>query len=362
MYRRVIPILLLASAWALAAEDAPEPGPAVTPPPKPQETTVSAAVLDYEVSAPGNPELGSQMADILTVRLSIGDSITLVERARLGKILDEQKLKLAGFVDQAKAVEVGKLTGAQLLIMGKGFMMDKKLMIVTKVVGVETSLVKGTIRTAELSKPISEAIMLLAEDVAKLIEKNAAALLPKGRRLADPTAEIRKKLAARAVPTVAVVIPEQHKVRRAPVVVVDPAAETEIKRVLLACGYKLVDAGQNALADWARDMLKGKRAAWPAALKDADVVIVGEAFSEFALRTGDLVTCAARAEINLIDRHTGRILKADRDTQRAVDLAEEIAGKTALQKAAHKLGLAVAAELLKYKVPGAKPAEEGNRK
>ncbi|MCK4623761.1 MAG: hypothetical protein KAV00_00485, partial [Phycisphaerae bacterium] len=62
-------------------------------------------------------------------------------------------------------------------------------------------------------------------------------------------------------------------------------------------------------------------------------------FSEFALRTGDLVTCAARAEINVIDRKTGRIVLADRHTDRAVDLAENIAGKTALQKTGRKLAV-----------------------
>jgi len=92
----------------------------------------------------------------------------------------------------------------------------------------------------------------------------------------------------------------------------------------------VVDTGRNDLADWAKEMLKGsdKDKPWPTALKDADVVVIGEAFSEFALRTGDLVTCTARAEINVIDRASGRIVLADRQTARAIDLAESTAGKT----------------------------------
>ena len=356
MKTRTITIwLAVVMGCAAAQAKPPQAGPAKAKP-KPPPALV---VLDYDITMPGNRQLGTQMADILTARLSIEDSIRLVERAKLGKIIEEQKLKLVGIVDQDQAVKVGKLVGAKLMVMGKGFVMDKKLMIITKVVGVETGLVKGTIRRVELSKPISEAIMLLAEDIAKLVKKDAARLLPAGTALPDPVAEIRRKLdkafGKKPRPAVAVVIPEEHKRRAVLVVVIDPAVETEIKRTLIACGYRVVDTGRNDLADWAKRMFKGGKKPWPPALTGADVVVVGEAFSEFALRTGDLVTCAARAEINAIDRKTGRIIKADRQTQRAVDLAENIAGKTALQKAGRKLGLAIARALIDYPKPPGKP-------
>jgi len=339
-------ITLLAAGLALAGRTAagqPEPQAAPAPP--------TVAVLDYEAAAPDNKDLGAQMADILTARLSVEDAFQLVERAKLGKVIEEQKLKLVGLADQDKAVEVGKLLGAQLMVIGKTFMMDKQLMIVTKVVGVETGAVKGTLRTVEPSKPLAEAILLLAEDITALIRKEAAGLLPPDTKLADPLAEIRAAVGDRPLPVVAVVVPEEHQTHRAPAPVVDPAVETEIKRALIACGFKVVDTGRNALADWARGMLEGKKGPWPAALQDADVVVVGEAFSEFALRTGDLVTCTGRAEVNVIDRHTGEILLADRHTDRAVDLAEQTAGKTALQKAGHKLALAVARRLVAYAPP-----------
>ena len=342
------------TAFGAAAAKEPATRPARSNPPP---TRVTMAVLDYEISLPGEKDLGSQVADILTVRLSIDDSIRMVERAKLGKIIEEQKLKLVGVVDQDSAVKVGKLLGARILIMGKGFLMDKKLVIVTKVVGVETGQVVGGIRQVELSAQLSPAIMLLSEDIANLVKKNAGKLLPKGQRLADPIAAIRRKLGKRPRPSVAVIITEAHRAHRpsAPPPL-DPAVETEIKRVLNACGFPLVDTGRNDLADWARQMHKGKKGApWPTALDKADVIVVGEAFSEFALRTGDLVTCIGRAEINVIDRRSGRIIHADRTTQRAVDLAEAIAGKTALQKAGRKLALDLCRSLAGNKSPSPKP-------
>ena len=334
---------------ARAVDAAGGPAPATQP-----TQGVTVAVLDYEASAPGNKDMGTQMAEVLTARLSVEDSFQLVERSGMSKILAEQKLKLVGLVGQAQAAKVGKLLGARLMVMGKAFVMDKKLMIVTKVVGVETGLVKGTIRTVELSKPLSDTLMLLAEDIAALINKHANSLLPKGTLLADQIAPILKALGETPRPTVAVVVPEHPIERAVPRAVVDPAVETEIKRTLIQCKFKVVDSGLNDLADWARDMMKGKPKPWPAALADADYVVIGEAFSEFAVRTGDLVTCTARAEINVISRKTGAIILADRHTTRAVDLAESTAGKTALQLAGRRLGLETCRKLAEQKAPPAK--------
>ncbi len=350
--------LLTATAASEAAKKPEAAGPVEKKPAGP----VSVAVLDYEVTSKDKRQLGTQMADILTARMSIEDSLDLVERSKLTKILAEQKLTLVGLTDPDQAAKVGKLIGAKILVIGKAFLMDKKLMIVTKLVGVETGRVVGTIRQVETSKPISDAIMLLAEDVAGLIRKKADRLLPKDVKLTDPASEIRRaveKTFGKRPPSVAVIIPEHH-VRR---VVVDPAVETEIKKVLIECGFKVVETGKNSLADWAKGMMKGKDAPWPAALAKADVVIVGEAFSEFTFRTGDLVTCAGRAEINAIDRKTGRILRADRQTRRAVDLAELIAGKTALQSCGRKLAIDLCRALLKHKPDAApaKPGPAGNR-
>ena len=349
-------VLLAASAMAAAAEKpASETADNDKSPGKAEPVRVTVAVLDYEGTLPGNKDLGTQIADILTARLSIEDSFDLVERAKLGKILEEQKLKLVGMIDQQQSAKVGKLLGAKLLVMGKIFAVDKKLMIITKVVGVETGLLKGTLRKADMNKPLSETIMMLTEDVTDVITKNAARLLPKDARLIDPLVGLRKALAGKVRPKVAIVIPEEHRVRRTEerIRVVDPAVETEIKKSLIACDVTVMDAGRNDLADWAKAAMKKKDQPWPAALDKADYVIVGEAFSEFALRTGDLVTCVARAEINVISRKTGEIVAADRHTDRAVDLAEALAGKTALQKAGRKLAIRTLERFVKM-LPDAK--------
>jgi hypothetical protein len=67
------------------------------------------------------------------------------------------------------------------------------------------------------------------------------------------------------------------------------------------------------------------------------VELVGEAFSELGMRKGNLISCKARVELKAIQKSTGKILAIDRQTSVAVDLSEQIAAKSALQKAAQVL-------------------------
>ena len=69
--------------------------------------------------------------------------------------------------------------------------------------------------------------------------------------------------------------------------------------------------------------------------------MAGKAFSEFAARIGNSVSCSAWAEINLVARDSGPIVLSDRTTTRALDLSEDIAGKKALQRAGRLLGIRI---------------------
>jgi hypothetical protein len=117
-------------------------------------------------------------------------------------------------------------------------------------------------------------------------------------------------------PSVYIHIPERHVGQAT----IDPAAETELALFCTELGFKVIDpdAGEKS---------------------DADVLIVGEGFSEFATRHGNLVSVKSRLEVKGVERTTGRVLAIDRQTTVAVDLTEQIAGKSALQDAAARIGL-----------------------
>ena len=70
-----------------------------------------------------------------------------------------------------------------------------------------------------------------------------------------------------------------------------------------------------------------------------DLVISGEGFSEFAARIGNLIACTGHVEVKIKNRRTGEVVFSDHVTTRGIDLAENTAAKTALEKAGHSLGL-----------------------
>jgi curli biogenesis system outer membrane secretion channel CsgG len=61
---------------------------------------------------------GNDLSSMLTNELAGTEKFKVVERAKLGHVLDEQDLGASGRVDKASAAKVGKLTGAQYLVMG----------------------------------------------------------------------------------------------------------------------------------------------------------------------------------------------------------------------------------------------------
>ena len=106
---------------------------------------------------------------------------------------------------------------------------------------------------------------------------------------------------------------------------IDPAAETELARLLQECGFKLVS---------------------PDAVANADVAVTGEAFSAYGLQKGNLIACKARIELKAV-KSNGDILVVDRETSVAVDVAEQTAAKIALQNAATAIAERIVPQLAK---------------
>jgi Mg-chelatase subunit ChlD/curli biogenesis system outer membrane secretion channel CsgG len=63
----------------------------------------------------------------------------LVERGELQKILKEMELQLSDLADEAKAARVGKLLGAEVLVLGKVYLVKDNYEIFIKLVRVETA-------------------------------------------------------------------------------------------------------------------------------------------------------------------------------------------------------------------------------
>jgi curli biogenesis system outer membrane secretion channel CsgG len=94
------------------------------PPPQPINAVkvvgprLRIAVVDFENKTTYGQRLGTASADILVTELGHTDRFILIERAKLDKIMAEQKLGLTGAVDPNTAAQMGKLLGAAAIVTG----------------------------------------------------------------------------------------------------------------------------------------------------------------------------------------------------------------------------------------------------
>jgi TolB-like protein len=334
-------LLLITRGSVEAQQPTTAPSGAATQP-APRGLTV--AIVAFSADDPGNPQLGAQIAETMTILLSGQTGFQLVDRLSLDRTLDEQELDLTGLVDTQQAIAVGKLVGAQIIVVGKAFRLGERTFITAKMIGTETTLVDGVLVKGDDETDLSELTLDLADQVASRLVEKGATLVAHELQL-DPIPALKAAMAERNRVVVAVVIPEEH-LAAARAAELDPAAETEVKRLLLAAGVELRDVHANELTTWVtRREFEGQEP-WPRGLDDVDYVIAGEAFNDPATSIGNLRSAAARLEINMIERRSGKIVLAQDVTGRGVDLSENLAGRTALKKT----GTAAAYRVLEYLV------------
>jgi hypothetical protein len=318
---RIAPLLLLAAVmafippprtWAASKEQAAD---------KDKLPSLTVAILDFEATTPGSPDLGKQISEALAATLSGQDGFTLVDRAGMSRTLTENALNMTGLVDVDHATKIGKLVGAKILVAGRIFPLDKQLYFTVKVIGTETSRMSGVLLKGDKDGDMGDLMLKLADKVAARLRTEGPNLVAAAGVIEDPIPGLKKALANRKLPKIALKIEERH-ITLAPVARIDPAVETEFRIVLQDAGFTVVQGDATELAD-----------------AGVTVIVGGEAISEFADRIGNLINCAARVEIKVTDRKGVEVLFSDRETTRAVDLAETIASKTALEKAGRTLAI-----------------------
>ena len=284
------------------------PGWAATPP----AGVLSVAVFDFEASDDGLSDAGKQIALLASTYLSLDERLSVVERAELEKLLGEQELGLSGTIQADTAAKVGQLTGAKVLVTGRVFETGGKVLAVAKIIGTETGRVYGAIAKGPSADAVDELATELAAKIGETVGQKGDTLIAPVKAPEERLAKLKELIAGKKLPSFTIKIEERHF--GGPVI--DPAAETELAMLLEQCGFRHLEQQ---------------------AAETPEVRIVGEAFSAYGMRKGNLYSCRARVELKVIEVKTGRVLVTERQTSVAVDLAEQTAAKSALQNAASEL-------------------------
>jgi TolB-like protein len=268
------------------------------------------AILPFHERGEEVKDYGGKVADLIFAELVGDPELQLVDRESMDKTLAEMELNLSGVVDPKQANVVGQLTGAQIIITGSVFQIDKNVYVVAKVIGAETSRVIGASVHGPLSDTLDELTAQLANKVIGGIKANGASLVARRVSEVDRIATIKAALGDAEPPVVFITITEQH----VGPAVIDPAAETELSMLCTETGFTVIDPNEGSE-------------------KQAQYLIQGEGLSEYAARHGNLISVKGRVEVKVIERATGKVVAVDRQTRMAVDLSEQLAGKQALEQA-----------------------------
>ena len=105
------------------------------------QPTVAVLYFDYSGKDPELGVLKKGLAQILISDLSSNPGIQLIERTRLESVMAELKLSGSRKVDKKTAARIGKLLGAQYLILGSYFSLMGSLRIDARLVAVETGYI-----------------------------------------------------------------------------------------------------------------------------------------------------------------------------------------------------------------------------
>lgn len=245
------------------------------------------------------------VSDVMQAELSQSENITLVDREQMHRVLNELKLGQQGMLSPESARALGQIVGARYFCSGSVREAGDKAMATVKVIDIETTLTKLAYAFLKSKDDAVEAGQTLAGQVEKVIAQFEE---ERTQREKEAAAEAAKKT-AKVIPsnwkrpTVMVIIREMH-IRQPQLI--DPAAETEITKRLIADNFTVIDSeyvtmmkrGQQI--DAAKPKLRFnfknlKTCTQYAAKKNAEVLLYGEAVSERAAGLGDFEGCPAGA-------------------------------------------------------------------
>lgn len=124
---------------------------------------LAVAVLPFH-QAGGGIDLTDRVTDKLVTQLVNLRRFHLLERSALDKILEEHALGMSGVVDEAKAVQAGKIAGADAIVMGSVIISPGYSKVSARVIDTESSItIVARESQTDRSSPLS-----IEEEVEKL--------------------------------------------------------------------------------------------------------------------------------------------------------------------------------------------------
>ncbi len=120
---------------------------------------------------PGTAWIGEGAAEALVTNLARIGTLTIIERSQISKIMDEQDFKISQMKDTSAILKLGKLAGADRLLIGSYSKPGWAINFNVRVVDVETGVVLSAAKFQTTPDKIPGAFSQLAEAVLRSFDK-----------------------------------------------------------------------------------------------------------------------------------------------------------------------------------------------
>jgi TolB-like protein len=159
---------------ALTALTAAGPSPESLAPKK----TVAVLYFDNHTGKPDYDPLGKGIAAMMISDLGSVQEIQLLERERMQDVVKEMETQRTSYYDSSTAVKVGRLAGAEYIVVGAFAALQPKMRIDTRVVRVETGEI---VKTAQVTGDEDKFFDLEQKLAKNLIDGLGLALSPEAQ-------------------------------------------------------------------------------------------------------------------------------------------------------------------------------------
>ena len=147
-----------------------------------QQDVATMAVMDFNAfmmgEAGASVNLGKAISSMLVTEFSGREGIRIVERRQLMDLIQEQDLSLSGRVDDAIAIEVGKLLGVQYVLLGQAMSIVDNLRIDIRAVDVETSEVIAVMKKTAETIQLLNVVVELADELSEALSLSPLSARP----------------------------------------------------------------------------------------------------------------------------------------------------------------------------------------
>ena len=312
-----------------------------------EEIVLVVSSFDVTGVAGEDASTGALLADLLSAELSNRDALQVVERGQFENLLAEQSLNRSGVLATETAAKVGCLLGAQVLITGRAFSLNRRLIVTARMIRTDTGVVSAVVDEGDVARDPSDVARVLARKISQHLSRDQTRLPPRGSgpsaEKAPPEEPHVDRGDGETPSRVTVLVSITEKIAGA---ASDRSlAEDQLSYSLLDRGFDVYVADDGKLSRWLTARRANPEAPLPDQFHAVDIVLFGEATVTPGPRTGDLITAKARLTVSAYDCRRRDVLLTHRSQTESLDVAFPGAAEAAIRQAADRSVAAVISRL-----------------